>query len=159
VDEPFLEATPNVGIFFSRWLGRGFTFGEAGFACQPALSWQTTVLGDPLYHPFGRVPKQQHEALLARKSDLAAWSFVRIADVEAELGLPLTNTIQYLAEQPLAERSAVLSEKLGDLYLKNDDGLDAFYAYKRALKLKPTPQQRRRLEKVIEVARTAGAGR
>ena len=25
-----------------------FTFGEAAWAAQPALSWQTTVVGDPL---------------------------------------------------------------------------------------------------------------
>jgi hypothetical protein len=35
--------------------GNGYTFGEAAWAAQPVLSWQTTVIGDPLYRPFGNL--------------------------------------------------------------------------------------------------------
>ncbi|MCB1128733.1 MAG: TIGR03790 family protein, partial [Verrucomicrobiae bacterium] len=52
VYEPYLKGTPNVGIFFDRLLDRGFTFGEAIYAAQGTLSWQTTVVGDPLYCPM-----------------------------------------------------------------------------------------------------------
>jgi uncharacterized protein (TIGR03790 family) len=153
VDEPYLQGTPNIGVFFSRWLGAGFSFGEAAFVCQQALSWQTTVIGDPLYRPFGKTPREQHEALLARKSDLAAWSFVRIANVESELGIAPQNSIQLLAREPMTARSAVLSEKLGDLYLKANERPAALRAYRQALKLKPTPQQKIRLTLTLESAR------
>ena len=73
VEEPFLDGTPNVGLFFARWLA-GFTFGEAAYASQGMLSWQTTVIGDPLYRPFGKNPRELHEALLARHSPLIEWS-------------------------------------------------------------------------------------
>ena len=51
VYEPFLQFTPNIAIFLES-LGNGYTFGEAAWASQLALSWQTTVIGDPLYQPF-----------------------------------------------------------------------------------------------------------
>ena len=56
VDEPFLEGTPNIGVFFDRWLS-GYSFGEAAYICQKTISWQTTVIGDPLYRPFGQDPR------------------------------------------------------------------------------------------------------
>jgi hypothetical protein len=48
VYEPYLTGTPNVAAFLARWLADGFTFGEAAWDAQPVLSWQTTVIGDPL---------------------------------------------------------------------------------------------------------------
>ena len=57
IDEPFLAGTPNMEVFFSRWLLLGFTFGEAACAAQGAVSWQTTVVGDPLFRPFGGNPQ------------------------------------------------------------------------------------------------------
>jgi uncharacterized protein (TIGR03790 family) len=157
VDEPYLQATPNVAVFFSRWLGHGFTFGEAALACQPVLSWQTTALGDPLYRPFGRTPREQHERLLASKSDLAAWSFARIANMQRELGTPAQDVVKYLHDQPQTDHSAVLSEKLGDMYMQATNGLEAFHAYERALKLKPTPEQKIRLTQDLDAARTMTA--
>ena len=55
VYEPYLAATPNIA-FFLQALFNGYTFGEAAWAAQAALSWQTTVIGDPLYRPFGKPP-------------------------------------------------------------------------------------------------------
>ena len=46
-----------MAVFFTRWL-KGFSFGEAAYASQPVLSWQTTVIGDPLYRPFGQDPRK-----------------------------------------------------------------------------------------------------
>ena len=56
VNEPYLSCTPNVAAFLARLIADGFTFGEAAWAAQPVLSWQTTVVGDPLYRPFGKAP-------------------------------------------------------------------------------------------------------
>ena len=57
VYEPYLSLTPNVALFLERFTVGQFTFGEAAWAAQPALSWQTTVIGDPLYRPFGKEPQ------------------------------------------------------------------------------------------------------
>lgn len=68
VDEPYLGGTPEVGVFAGRWLYFGFTFGEAACAAQPVLSWQTTVVGDPLYRPFGKAPLGLHEVSSSGKA-------------------------------------------------------------------------------------------
>jgi len=149
VDEPYLDGTVNIGIFLDRWL-RGFSYGEAAFISQPALSWQTTVVGDPLYRPFDETPKQRHESLLARRSDLAAWSFVRIVNVEKELGLPAPQCIDFLTKASLLSQSSVMNEKLGDLYLQTGNWAPARRAYERALKLHPTPLERQRLAQEID---------
>lgn len=51
VYEPYLTMTPHLDRFFQALLG-GATFGEAAYWSQPVLSWQITVVGDPLYRPF-----------------------------------------------------------------------------------------------------------
>jgi len=47
VYEPYLSFTPNIPVFLRDWAG-GFTFGEAAWASESGLSWQTTMIGDPL---------------------------------------------------------------------------------------------------------------
>ncbi len=153
VDEPFLEGTANLGVFFARWLEAGFSLGEAAFVSQRALSWQTTVIGDPMYRPFTKTPRAQHENLLARKSPLVAWSFVRIINAELRMGASLPDMIKLLAADPLAARSAVLSEKLGDLCVKSKDYPAAILAYQQALTLNPTPQQLRRLHLSLDAVK------
>ncbi len=51
VREPYLENTPNLGVFAASFLSGHFTFGEAAYASQPKLSWAITVVGDPIYKP------------------------------------------------------------------------------------------------------------
>ena len=51
VYEPFLGLTTRVDVFIDRLLA-GRNFAEAAYASLPALSWQSTCLGDPLYRPF-----------------------------------------------------------------------------------------------------------
>ena len=53
VYEPYLGITAHLDIFADR-LTDGYTLGESAYAAAPALSWMTTVDGDPLYRP-GRV--------------------------------------------------------------------------------------------------------
>jgi uncharacterized protein (TIGR03790 family) len=61
VNEPFLQGTPDLAVFFSRLFFNGFTFGEAAYACQAWLSWQNTIIGDPLYHPAGPNPDSREK--------------------------------------------------------------------------------------------------
>jgi len=144
VNEPFLGGTPNIGIFFPRWLS-GFSFGEAAYACQGALSWQTTVIGDPLYRPFGKSPREQHEQLLEKNSPLLPWSFLRIANMDWVLSKTPEAAVQFLQDEPATRQSALLMEKLGDLFLAEGQTNVAIRSWQKALKLDPTPLQSIRL--------------
>jgi uncharacterized protein (TIGR03790 family) len=145
VDEPYLECTPNMQLFFSRWLLDGFSFGEAAWACQSALSWQSTVIGDPLYQPLKTRPQVHHEQLVAQHSRLAEWSHLRWVDLNLAAGGSKADAIRYLQHEPMTASSAVLAEKLGDLYESTGKTHSAIAEYQKALKLDPSPQQSVRL--------------
>ena len=51
VYEPYLTFTPQLDILNERLLA-GFTFGESAWMSERVTSWQTTMVGDPLYRPF-----------------------------------------------------------------------------------------------------------
>lgn len=142
VDEPYLGGSPEVGVFAGRWLYFGFTFGEAACAAQPALSWQTTVVGDPLYRPFGKPPLQVQEDLQQRKSKLIEWAILRLANLALAGGVNQTALTVSLEDTPTTKESAVLTAKLGDLYTAQGKPTSAIAAYERALKLEPSPQHR-----------------
>jgi len=144
IDEPYLDASPNVGLFFARWLG-GFNFGEAAYACQKAISWQTTVVGDPLYLPIQRTPKAQHAALEQRHSKLVEWSDLQLVDKGLELGATPGEMAQALLSHEMPQDSAVLLEKLAELEDKLGLSESAIKALRNALTFNPTPQQRVRL--------------
>ncbi len=146
VDEPYLEGTPNMEVFFARLLLSRFSFGEAAYASQVALSWQTTVVGDPLYRPFGRPPKEQHEDLERRKSPLIEWSHLRVVNLNLAIGTPVAEVISYLEQLPITRKSAVLEEKLGNLYLGLGKVSDAVVEFEKALALAPSPQQRLQIQ-------------
>jgi uncharacterized protein (TIGR03790 family) len=157
VDEPYLDFTPNIAIFFSRWLA-GFSFGEAAYASQRALSWQTTVIGDPLYRPFGKNPQFQHQALLNRHSPLVEWSHLLVVNRNLLLGSTPEEMIGYIKCVDPTRKSPVLTEKLGDLCETAQRPGLAIQYYQDALKLNPTPQQAVRLTLVLGTA-LAGSGK
>jgi len=144
VNEPYLDFTPNLAIFFTRWLA-GFSFGEAAYASQPGLSWQTTVIGDPLYRPFGQDPRKLHESLIARHSPLIEWSHLRVVNLSLVHGVAPAKLVDYLQEQDVTARSAVLTEKLGHLYQMENLPNLALQSWLQALQLNPSPQQAVRL--------------
>jgi uncharacterized protein (TIGR03790 family) len=145
VDEPFLTGTPDVGAFTGRLVFYGFSFGEAAYACQPVLSWQTTVVGDPLYRPFGKDPQKLHDELERRHSPLLAWSYLRLANLNLARRSSLADIVNFLESLPLTKQSAVLKEKLADLYAAQGKPSSAVFTYEQALQLDPSPQQRLRL--------------
>ncbi len=51
VYEPYLQMTHDFGILHKRLLA-GFAWVEACWMAMPVTSWQSIVLGDPLYQPF-----------------------------------------------------------------------------------------------------------
>ena len=145
VTEPYLAGTPDLGVFAARLIFHRFTFGEAAYAAQPVLSWQTTVVGDPLYRPFGKDPDRLHQELHAHGSKLIEWSWLRLANLNLATGKPLADVVALLEQIFSVKPSAVLAEKLADLYAAQGKPSSAVHAYAQALGLDPTPQQRVRL--------------
>jgi uncharacterized protein (TIGR03790 family) len=141
VNEPYLMGTPDIGTFAARWLISGFTFGEAAYAAQGGLSWQTTVIGDPLYRAFAMPPQLLHLKLERLQSPLLAWSHLRIVNMNIARGVPLMSLIAYLEGLELTRHSSVLMEKLGDLNAAVGKPASTIDCYQKALALDPSPQQ------------------
>lgn len=142
VYEPYLALTPNVAIFLQRFAVSRFSFGEAAWAAQPALSWQTTIVGDPLYRPFAKTPQQLEMELIQRHSPMLDWFYLRLVNIDLLRGASLAQVTGFLEQSPATTNSAVLTEKLASLYElqgKHDAAIDADEA---ALRLKPSPGQR-----------------
>ncbi|MCX8109413.1 MAG: TIGR03790 family protein [Verrucomicrobiae bacterium] len=146
VYEPYLDATIDVGVFMSRWLGDGWTFGEAAAAAQPALSWQTTVVGDPLYRPRSHTVQQYRDELVASNSPLLQWAELRLSNLAEVGGTPRKALIEHLTKMPILQKSPVLEARLAELYAAEGNYLQSTKALERALKLKPSPQMRRHLQ-------------
>jgi uncharacterized protein (TIGR03790 family) len=162
VNEPYLAATPNIPVFLTRWIAGGFTFGEAAWAAQSALSWQITVVGDPLYRPFGRDPSAVHAELVRTHNPLIEWSYLRIVNGGLVSGAPLKDFINFLENVPAVTNSAILTEKLADLYGMQGKPTSAIAAYELALTRNPSPEQSIRLrltlgEKLLNQKRDADA--
>jgi uncharacterized protein (TIGR03790 family) len=144
VYEPYLQFTPNIAFFLSGF-GSGYTFGEAAWAAQPALSWQTTVIGDPLYEPFKKTPPELHGLLAREKNPLIEWSFDRLVCLDLARGVRWPQVTQFLENLPTTSHSAVLTEKLASLYDDAGKPISAIETWQKALKLNPSPQQRLRI--------------
>ena len=74
VYEPYLELTHRPQIFLDALL-QGAPFAVAALRSQPALSWMTVALGDPLYRPFAVELDTQLE--VGTESPFAAYLFIR----------------------------------------------------------------------------------
>jgi uncharacterized protein (TIGR03790 family) len=145
VYEPYLAGTPDLGVFAARLIFSGFTFGEAAYACQSLLSWQTTVVGDPLYRPFGRNGDLVHRELELRGSPLVEWSFLRLINLNLASGRSVADCANLLEGLPTLTNSAVLTEKLGDLYSEMGKPSSATFMWQKALERGPSPLQKVRL--------------
>jgi uncharacterized protein (TIGR03790 family) len=145
VDEPYLAGTPDMAIFYARFVYSGFTFGEAAYASQALLSWQATVVGDPLYRPFAKGPQEQVAELEQSHSKLLEWYYVRAGNFKMINGTPTNEIVSAFEKLPLTKTSAVLSEKLAELYQQQGRTDSSVELLQSALKLDPTPQQRVRL--------------
>lgn len=145
VDEPYLTGTPDMSVFLARFLFQGFTFGEAACAAQSTLSWQTTVVGDPLYRPCARIPPVIHEALERHHSPLLEWSYLNLVNVNLLKNTPVTVLTGFLESLAVTKHSAALNEKLGSMYATLGKPASSVEAWETALKLDPSPRQKIRL--------------
>ena len=159
VDEPYLSFTPDVSVFCARWLVSGFTFGEAAYASQLTLSWQTTVVGDPLYRPFEKPLQALLEEQQRTQNKAVEWSYARAINFNILRGKPPTEALRFLQSLSMTRQSAVLSEKLAQLYDAQGMPASAVETYESALKLDPSPLQRVRIrftlaDKLIALGKT-----
>jgi len=149
VDEPYLTGTPNVAAFLERLMYRRFTFGEAAYTAQTSLSWQTTVVGDPLYRPSALPLDKLHFKLEKEKSPMLAWSHLKVVDLNEITSLAPADNLKYLDDLPLTKQSPVLMEKAGDLERAQGHVPQSIERYNAALQLKPSPQQKLRLLMIV----------
>lgn len=149
VDEPYLGGTPNMEVFFARFILNGFSYGEAAYAAQNFVSWQITVVGDPLYRPFGKSPAELERELQASHSKSLEWEYLRLANFNLLKGMSLNNVVTALENVPMTRTSAVLEEKLAQLYHLEGKPSSSAEAYQQALKLDATPQQRLRIMQIL----------
>ena len=149
VDEPYLQFTPNIAMFAARFLHSGFSFGEAAYASIQAFSWQTTVIGDPLYRPRAVKGAERHAELQRRGSALTEWSHLAVVNINLAKDSPAAGAVEYLEREPTTRTSAVLQEKLGDLYDAIGKPLSCVDAYAKALKLSASREQSVRLLRTL----------
>ncbi len=136
--EPVLDGTPQLDVFFGRLVWLRFTFGEAALAAQRSLSWQVTVVGDPLYRPFGLNP---FERLALTEAGQAAtdrpWNYATLLHFRARQDGSPTNALAALRTVPELAASPVLQELMGDLLREAGEVKEAGVWYARALEHQP----------------------
>lgn len=76
VFEPYLEHTHRPDLFL-RALTRGATLAEASLFSLPELSWQSCLVGDPLYRPFAVPLAAQLKNLADLPPRLAGYAVLR----------------------------------------------------------------------------------
>jgi len=73
------------------------------------------------------------------------WYYLRVLDINQVNGRSAGDLVSLLEKMPATTNSAVLEEKLADLYFTQGKPTSAIYAGRQALALDPSPQQRVRL--------------
>jgi len=153
VFEPYLELTPYQPVFFARLIQDGFTFAEAGYAATRALSWQTVFVGDPLYRPFGKDPKQIETELVNSKSSDIEWFRLLAVNQGLAGGASPSSAAEYIQQLKVTASSPVLQEKLGELFGVLGQADKARVAFTKASKLSASPKQKQRIKTALESLR------
>ncbi len=118
VEEPYLAYTPDLQIFIDR-LASGHTFGESAYLSLRALSWQTTIAGDPLYRPFARIAEASINLPEDVSPDLAAREHARRINLLADKH-QLNVAMAYGREALKKTDHPFVHEKMADLYARNN---------------------------------------
>ena len=131
VAEPYLSFTPQLHLFAER-LCLGHTFGASACMSLPVLSWQITVLGDPLYRPFRYSLDEQISHLERDGRAELDWAYLRKINLLVRDGR-FNVALDYCRQKLKVRESPVLREKLGDLYAKNELYAEAGEQYQVAI--------------------------
>jgi len=81
VFEPYMEFTHHPHMFIGSLMA-GATLGEAAYFSMPVLSWQSVVVGDPLYRPTQTPAASQTENLEALPLRWASYLVARHLEVK-----------------------------------------------------------------------------
>ena len=138
VHEPYLPFTPQLDIFVHR-LCDGHTFGESAYMSLSAVSWQITVVGDPLYRPFRLSLDEQIRNLEADGRPELDWALVRKVNLLVREGR-FNLALQFCRTRLAQRESLVLREKLGDLYARNELYPEAGEQYEKAIRQADTAE-------------------
>lgn len=144
VDEPFLQATPNIAVLLGK-LARGHNLGEAYLAATPTLSWQNILIGDPLYRPFVPNLLERAREMFRTNSPLLPWAVVQTVNFQVVGGTNVDVAIRALEQMPGSTNSPVMAEKVARLYETKTRLKPAIQYAQFALAAGGTPQQRVRL--------------
>jgi uncharacterized protein (TIGR03790 family) len=150
VYEPYLGPSHNLDVLHERLLA-GFSLVEAAYMALPVLSWQSVVLGDPLYRPFAQLESQGGEVLPADREFRALHvATIRWKDDPAELQTRLR-------EAALLGNSGTLYEALGLMMLDRGLSGDAITLFNsaRISFIQPADQIRQELH-LADIDRGAG---
>ena len=145
-EEPYLQFTLDLPVFAQRLFFRGFTFGEAVYAGLAGSSWQTTVIGDPLYRPFGNQSAEFFGHAINQTNRIGEWAL--LTQMNRNLAVQPSAAGQILSEVlriPRTTNSPILMEKVADLQKSRADFSQAVRSYQAALQLNPSLMQRLRL--------------
>ena len=123
VDEPYLDHTPNLLIFSDRLL-RGYNLADSMYMSMKALSWQMTLIGDPLYQPMKFSLEETIQHLEADKHPDLDWAYIRIIN-RLVRGTQFNIAMDYCRAKIKQTGSFLLREKLADLYAANNLMTDA----------------------------------
>jgi uncharacterized protein (TIGR03790 family) len=155
-EEPYLNTTLDIQRFTGHWIFDGATYGEAVYAALPVLSWQTCVVGDPLYAPYARpsagLPlgarlQQLHLQLAAQTNALVEWSHLQVVNLgsSAAGGVSGQDMMDYVRGTMTALKSPVLAEKMGDMLWESGGLAPAIEAYAQSLEWGGSRKQRLRV--------------
>ena len=161
VYEPYLAGTPDISVFTARFLYHGFSFGECAYASAPVLSWQTTVVGDPLYRPVARQMDDLQQEFSKTGNSLQEWYYLRLINLNVANGKSIIDAANLLESLELTKVSAVLSERLASLYAAQGKPSSAILTYEQAAKVAGGTQKLRVLltlaERQMEAERNQAA--
>ncbi len=114
VYEPYLEYTHRPD-FLVRALARGRTLGDAAYFALPVLSWQSILIGDPLYRPFAVSLADQLKNPGRFSAGLAGYATLRSVNLLDHMHKPelaLSELREALAREPNLAVGIVLAKRL-----------------------------------------------
>ncbi|MBU0676708.1 MAG: TIGR03790 family protein [Verrucomicrobia bacterium] len=129
VYEPYLEYTPNLQLFADR-LCSGYSLAESAYMSMKVISWQITVVGDPLFRPFA-IPLDEQIANLEKDGRKEVeWAYLRKINLYMQNGL-FNRALRLCTQKAEELDSMVLREKLADLLLRNEALIEAGKQYEK----------------------------
>jgi uncharacterized protein (TIGR03790 family) len=147
--EPFLQLTHHFDLFQQRLL-EGFTLAEAAYSALPALSWQSVVIGDPLYRPYAQLDQSPEVS-----ADDA--SFVFLHDAYQKWADDPETRVRKIRTEAAKTNSGILYEALGLILREDGESDHATAFFDSAAKNYPKPADKIRQElHIIDMVREAG---